>query len=141
VSADEDKDALRLLQMGSITNSGGYFLRAGTDLTDAETLILTVVLKQVSDPNTESAESASLPKAANALALVPDTVADTIRFNGLEHVQVAPFVPPGVLAFGWTRTEPKTKTTDEDKFGYGTISLVEYSPKIQPATFFAVLTA
>jgi hypothetical protein len=125
--ADQDKDAVRLLQMISITNSGGYFLRTATAPAKADTLVLSIVIKARSDPDTDNEESTWLPRAANAVALAGATMPDSIRFNGLEHIQIAPAVPPGHVLFGWTRTEPDTKTTDEDKFGYGTISLVDYS--------------
>lgn len=123
----QSKDSVALLQMGSITNSGGYFLRAATT-GDADTLILAVVLKTKADPDPDHADlqSAWLPPAANALALKQGTFPDSIRFNGLDHVTVSPATPPGHVSFGWTRTEPQTKKP-EDKFGYGTISLVEYS--------------
>jgi hypothetical protein len=127
VGPDQDKDAIRLLEMASITNSGGYFLRATTDQADAPTLILVVVLKAEFDPNPDNEESVWLPTAANALALAAQSKPDTIQFNGLGHIEIAPFTPPGTLSFGWTRTEPQEKTTDEDKFGFGTISMVEYS--------------
>lgn len=129
--ANQDKDAVRLLQMISITNSGGYFLRTATAPakadTLADTLVVSIVLKAQPDSDTDHEESAWLPRAANAVALASATAPDSIRFNGLEHIQIAPAVPPGHVLFGWTRSEPDTKTTDEDKFGYGTISLVEYS--------------
>jgi len=125
--ANQDKDAVRLLQMISITNSGGYFLRTATALDQADTLVLSIVLKAKPDSHTDHEESAWLPRAANAVALASATEPDSIRFNGLEHIQIAPAVPPGHVLFGWTRSEPDSKTSPEDKFGYGTISLVEYS--------------
>jgi hypothetical protein len=125
--ADQDKDAVRLLQMISITNSGGYFLRTATAPAKADTLVLSIVLKAKPDSDKDNEESMWLPRAANAVALASATAPDSVRFNGLEHIQIAPAVPPGHVLFGWTRAEPDSKTTDEDKFGYGTISLVEYS--------------
>lgn len=125
----KNEDALKLLQMGSITNSGGYFLRVATTLADVDTLTLVVVLQSVSDTNTDNAESAWMPGAANSLALAAGTSADSIRFNGLDHITISPAVPPGQVSFAWTRTQPSTITDPVDKFGYGTISLVEYSAK------------
>jgi hypothetical protein len=119
--------SLKLLQMGSITNSGGYFLRVATTVADAGTLVLAVVLKAVEDKDADHKESAWLPPAANALALTPGTVVDSIGFNGLDHITFAPAVPPGHVSFAWTRSVPEAKDTSEKKFGYGTISLVEYS--------------
>jgi hypothetical protein len=125
---DQDKDAVRLLQMASITNSGGYYLRAKTNLPDASALILSIALKAKLDPDPDNSESGALPAAANALAYLDGTQnPDTIRFNGLDHIHAVPLAPPGVLSFGWTRNEPEVKSTDEDKFGYGSVSLVEYS--------------
>jgi hypothetical protein len=126
-SAAQNRDAISLLQMISITNSGGYFLRAVTDIasTDSLELVLTITLKATPDPG--NAGGLLLPRAANAVALVAGTtIADSIRFHGQDHVQVIPAVPPGNVAFGWTRSEPAIKDTDEDKFGFGTISLVDY---------------
>jgi hypothetical protein len=120
-------DSVTLLQMGSITNSGGYFLRANTTATHADTLILAVVLKARPDTGTDYQESAWLPPAANALAYTHGNAPDSIRFNGLDHITIAPASPTGSVAFGWTRTVPKSITLPEDKFGYGPISLVEYS--------------
>ncbi|MBK6594276.1 MAG: hypothetical protein IPG23_17150 [Burkholderiales bacterium] len=125
--ANQDKDAIRLLQMISITNSGGYFLRTATAPADADTLVLSIVLKAKPDSDTNNEESMWLPRAANAVALASAIAPDSIRFNGLAHIQIAPAVPPGHVLFGWTRSETASKTTDEDKFGYGTISLVDYS--------------
>lgn len=125
--ANQDKDAVRLLQMISITNSGGYFLRTANAPAKADTLVLSIVLKAQPDSVTDHEESTWLPRAANAVALASATAPDSIRFNGLEHIQIAPAVPPGHVLFGWTRSEPESKTSPEDKFGYGTISLVDYS--------------
>jgi hypothetical protein len=127
-AAGQDEDALRLFQMGSITNSGGYVLRATADPTGVETLVITVLLQTVADTSDEP-ESAWLPTGANAVAWTGATSPDSIRFNGLEHIQVKPATPTGVVAFGWTRTEPADDQmlTDEQKFGFGTISLLEYS--------------
>jgi len=124
--AGQDADALRLIQMGSITNAGGYFLRASTNLGGADSLVVAVFLKPVPDASREP-ESAWLPAAANAMAYVGAPTPDTVRFNGLAHIQAKPFAASGQLAFGWTRAEPSDKATDEDKFGFGTISLLEYS--------------
>ncbi len=124
--AGQDADALRLIQMGSITNAGGYFLRSSTNLADADSLVIAVLLKPVPDASREP-ESAWLPMAANAMAYVGAPAPDTIRFNGLAHIQAKPFAASGQLAFGWTRAEPSDKATPEDKFGFGTISLLEYS--------------
>jgi hypothetical protein len=126
VDGDQDKDALRLLQMISITNSGGYYLRAVGAPAGADTLVLSIVLKRRPDGDPHDVESAWLPRAANAVALT-GTMPDSIRFNGLAHLQIAPAVPVGVLAFGWTRIEPANITDPEDKFGFGTISLVDYA--------------
>ena len=129
-------DVIRLLQMNSITNSGGYYLRATTNAATASTLVLTVILEGVptATTGTDATQSALLPAAANAIAFQPDntgqpttTFPDSVRFEGLKHVQVAPATPPGSVLFGWTRNEPDPPTTDEDLFGYGTISLLAYS--------------
>jgi len=127
-STGEPLDALRLLQMGSITNAGGYLLRSAAQFADAKVLVISVLLNPVADTSKEP-ESAWLPIAANALAFGNDAPLNTIRFNGLAHVEPKPFVRPGSVAFGWTRTEPADITTDADKFGFGTISLVEYGVK------------
>lgn len=123
--------SIMLLQMGSITNSGGYFVRTTTSapVTDAGTLVLAVVLKAVEDKDADHNESTWLPPAANALAMTPGTAVDSIGFNGLDHITFVPAVPPGHVSFAWTRSvpEPEVKKTSEEKFGYGTISLVEYS--------------
>lgn len=127
-SAAQNHDAISLLQMISITNSGGYFLRTVTGIasTDSVELVLSITLKAMLDPG--NTDGLLLPRAANAVALVAGTATtDSIRFHGHDHVQVIPAVPPGNVAFGWTRSEPTTKDTDEDKFGFGTISLVDYS--------------
>lgn len=123
---DQAKDALRLLQMISITNSGGYYLRVADAPAGADTLVLSVVLNTRPDGDTNNLESAWLPRAANAVALT-GTMPDSIRFNGVNHLQIAPAVPVGVLSFGWTRSEPANITDPEDKFGFGTISLVDYA--------------
>ena len=125
-SADQNLDAVRLLQMISITNSGGYFLRTTTTMANPDSLVLNITLKAKPEP--KNGGGTLLPRAANALALVPGTIADSIRFHGLDHIQIIPAVPPGNVAFGWTRTETVTTgSEDEDKFGYGTISLVDYT--------------
>ncbi|MGJ4911286.1 hypothetical protein [Bradyrhizobium sp. HKCCYLS2033] len=125
-SAAQNRDAVTLLQMISITNSGGYFLRAATTIANAESLVLSITLKATPDP--DNADGLLLPRAANAMALVSGTsIADSVRFHGHDHIQVIPAVPPGNVAFGWTRSEPAAKDTDEDRFGFGTISLVDYS--------------
>ena len=46
--------------------------------------------------------------------------------RGWKAYRLLRFVPPGFVAFGWTRQEPSQKQGDQEKFGYGTISLVEY---------------
>jgi hypothetical protein len=122
----QNEDAISLLEMASITNSGGYFLGATTDWSDAQTLILTVVLEPKADPDSNNLESARLPLAANAIVL-GGKIPDTVRFNGLAHIEVAPYTPPGTVSFGWTRTVPQPLTTDQDRFGFGTISIVDYS--------------
>jgi hypothetical protein len=124
--AGQNEDAIRLLEMASITNSGGYFLSAATDWTDAQTLVLTVVLQAKADSDTSNQESAWLPLAANAVAIT-GTTPDVVRFNGLLQIEVAPYTPPGTVSFGWTRTVLQTPTSPENKFGYGTLSIVDYS--------------
>ena len=142
LSIDAGYDAIRLLQMASITNSGGYFLRATANSHDAVNLILTVVLQSSLDPTPPNdplydPEGALLPVAANAIVFqnwaAPAAPAaafpDIIRFNGPTHVQVAPAAKPGYILSGWTREEPLPEniTLDIDHFGYGVLSLIEYS--------------
>ena len=128
VSGDtgQNEDAVRLLEMASITNSGGYFLGAVTDWVDATTLVLTVILDEKADSDTSQSESAWLPLAANAVALT-GTTPDVVRFNGLSQIEVAPYTPPGTVSFGWTRTVLPNSTDPEDQFAYGTLSIVDYS--------------
>lgn len=118
----EPEDSLRLLQMASITNSGGYFLRVASTQTP-DTLVLCVVLKGKA---TTYPESVQIPDAANAILYAGDVSPNVARFEDQRSIRVTPFVPPGFVSFGWTRTEPVEKTTDEDRFGFGTISLVDY---------------
>lgn len=127
IDGDQDKDAVRLLQMISITNSGGCYLRTVGAPASADTLVLSIVLNARADSVAGNVESAWLPRAANSVALAVDTMPDSIRFNGSRHLQIAPAVPAGVLAFGWTRAVPSTITDPKDKFGFGTVSLVDYS--------------
>jgi hypothetical protein len=124
--AGQEQDAVRLLEMASITNSGGYFLGAATDWSDAQTLILTVILQPVADSDASKQESAWLPPAANAVAL-SGTTPDTIRFNGILQIEIAPYTPPGTVSFGWARTVLQDPSSLEDRFGYGTLSLVDYA--------------
>jgi hypothetical protein len=123
----QGQEALRLLGMASITNSGGYYFAGATGWTDAESLILAVLLKPKADPDASNKESAWVPLAANALALASGAAPDTVRFNGLQEVEITPYTPPGTISFGWTRTVPKDPATPKDKFGYGTLSIVDYS--------------
>lgn len=123
----QEQDAIRLLQMASITNSGGYYFGATTGVQNAQSLILSVLLAPKPDP--AHAESGLLPLAANALALGAGNAPDTIRFNGAEQIQIKPGSPIGTVAFGWTRKVPAAPATKEDKFGYGTISIVDYVAK------------
>jgi hypothetical protein len=116
------EDSLRLLQMVSITNSGGYFLRAETNKV-ITTLVVCVLLK----PEPHSDGSVTVPNAANAFVYKSDSISPSVaRFEGMESIQVTPFVPQGFVPFGWTRREPAQKQGDEEKFGFGTISLVDY---------------
>ena len=121
---DGPEDGLRLLQMASITNSGGYFLRVPTSKIP-KTLVVCVLLKP---EKATHYDSVPIPRAANAVAYQDGSpVPNVARFEENENVQIAPFVPPGFVAFAWTRSEPTDKSSDEDKFGYGTISLVDYN--------------
>jgi len=116
---NEKADTLRLLEMVSIANSGGYYIRSGSSKTPT-TLVVCVPLKP----------QPQLPRAANALLWrtggAADLTPNVIRFEGDESTEVSPFAPPGFASFGWTRTEPADKQSDEDNFGYGTLSLVDY---------------
>jgi hypothetical protein len=123
----QEQDALRLLEMASITNSGGYYLAGATDWDHADSLVLAVLLTPRSDPDTSTRESAWLPLAANALALPSGAAPNAVRFNGLEHIEISPYTPPGTVPFGWTRAVPKDPTTHEDKFGFGTLSIVDWT--------------
>lgn len=116
----EPIDTLRLLQLLSITNSGGYFVRVPSAKTYA-TLIVCVTLKpRISD----ALASVTMPLAANAVLYDNALPPDVVRFEVDDSIHIAPFAPVGHVAFGWLR--PGTKDTPEDKFGYHTISLVEY---------------
>jgi hypothetical protein len=121
----QDQDALRMLDMASITNSGGYYFGATTVAATAQSLILSVLLAPKQDPDALHLDSGMLPLAANAIA-VAGTMPDTVRFNGAEQIQIKPYSPIGTVAFGWTRNVPAAPATDEDKFGYGTLSIVDY---------------
>jgi len=123
----QEEDALRLLGMASITNSGGYYFAAKTDLADAKSLLLAVVLKPKIETGTANQESAWLPLAANAIAVAKNVSPDVVRFNGIDEIEIAPATPPGTVSFGWTRKVPKEPTSADDKFGYGTLSIVDYS--------------
>jgi len=141
-------DTISLLQMASITNSGGYFLRTpATTPADGLTLVLAVLLNQVDAPASATDsdvfdldDSAQLPLAANAIAYSPSPTPgaalvfpDFVRFESIQHVQVTAAAPPGHILFGWTRDQLLTPPTgptsnpDPDEFGYGTISMVAYS--------------
>jgi hypothetical protein len=115
-------DTLRLLQMASITNAGGYFLRT-RDAVEPEALIVCVLL----DAGTSTIrEAVRVPLAANAVAYPVQHAPDVARIEGFRSVDITPFVPPGSISFGWTRTEPAIKQNDEERFGFGTISLVDF---------------
>jgi len=121
----EPENGLRLLQMASISNNGGYCLRAPTRLAP-KTLVVCVLLERRAGAG-GCGHSVIVPMAANAVAcdnqgLVPNVA----RFEGLQSVEIAPFVPPGHVALGWLREEPREKANDEQSFGFGTISLVDF---------------
>lgn len=109
----EAKETLQLLQMASITNTGGYFLRAvlPADLPlsslpgDRIWLAISVKLKPQPVPGRTS-QTVSL--AANALEFADAFAIEAllVRFESRKHISLQPFAPPGTLAFGWRRTIP-----------------------------------
>ena len=120
---NEPEDSLRLLQMNSITNSGGYFITLPVGK-PYKTLAVSILLKS---GQSKDGLSLALPFAANAVIYpAAGPVPNVARFEGLQHVHVTPAAPPGFVSFGWKRQEPAEKNNDEERFGYGTISLVAY---------------
>ena len=116
----EPLDALRLLQMLSITNSGGYFLRVAS----AKVYSTLVVCVTLTADHLDVSDSNSIPLAANAALYDDAVVPDVMRFENAESIQIAPFAPIGHVAFGWVRSGAKESA--EDLFAFHTISLVEY---------------
>jgi hypothetical protein len=111
----EPKETLQLLQMASITNTGGYFLRAAvvqpTDLPLAalpvDRIWLAITVKLKPQPVT-GRTSQMVPMAANALEFAQTLATDAllVRFESRRHISLQPFAPPGTIAFGWKRTIP-----------------------------------
>ena len=131
-SDDDDLNALRLLEMGSITNSGGYYFRATTPVANAMNLVLCVLLQPQANTDASQPDSGLLPLAANAIAVANGTAPDTVRFTGNQQIQIKPQSPIGTVSFGWTRQVPPVPPSDDNKygeyrFGYGTISIVDYT--------------
>jgi hypothetical protein len=150
VTEANSEDTLRLAQMASITNSGGYYLQAyqaaaGGDLNFApepHTLILVQCF-----PNTAAQEGVSavqLPPYANAAifpkeAQQPDPAnplePSVVRFEGLKHVVSEPYAPAGCVSFGWRQALPAIvdKTKDflpSSKVGFArSIHLLDYDVK------------
>ncbi|WP_395745614.1 hypothetical protein [Prosthecobacter sp.] len=139
----DPSDALRLLQMASITNNGGYYFRVITSDVDlsavaGEDIVLCVVLLLPDNRRLRSAdESRSLPVYANAIefSTAPtgdpaDTQNRILRFDEKEHFNITPTSPPGCLTFGWTRhlpwpMDPKLDVRDPNGFAES-IHLVDY---------------
>lgn len=119
-----EQDALRLFGMASITNAGGYYFAAANGWDNATALTVAVLFTPV--PNADQVESAWLPRAANAVAFDKTVIPNLVRFSGMDHIEVMPYTPPGTVSFGWIRNVPTEPATLEDKFGYGTLSIVDY---------------
>ena len=124
----DTEDAIRLLEMASIANSGGYFLRlnehdeiTGEDL-DTVSLVIVIFLPggKVRDdlPNSQV-----LPAFANAIAFAASTGPQPrlIRFEGHKHVNIEPTAPPGcvqiglVRRMGWAAPDPSKPEVYVDK--------------------------
>jgi hypothetical protein len=110
--------SVQLLQMGSITNSGGYYVRAvavkPTDPPTALDLAELVALPKnslwlvitISLPKPVTGGSVQkFPLCANAINFRPAAVTSDLvmRFEGPGHISLQPFAPAGTIAFGWRR--------------------------------------
>lgn len=140
--ADPSKpsDALRLLQMASITNSGGYFLRTASLTADkiTENMTLVAVVKFQSKRGHEG-KSLQLPLGTNAIHYIRPARAardsakhepEVVRFYGDNHLVMSAYTPAGCLSFGMVRYLPETlNATSEmhDAVGFAaSIQMVEY---------------
>jgi hypothetical protein len=126
LAADGDTDnALFLLQMLSITNSGGYYMRA--DAGAAPKSLAAVISLTLQD-------TSMLPKCANAIVYKKSSDKDpdpsTLRFEGIKHVEADSFAQPGNVVVGWKRVVPATDpdaTDIEGCYAYQTVSMVDYA--------------
>jgi hypothetical protein len=126
LAIDGDTDnALLLLQMLSITNSGGYYLQA-TAGAAPKSLAAVIRLTLQGD--------SMLPKCANAIVYEspanPNGNPSTMRFDGIKHVEVQSFAQPGSVVVGWKRVVPATNPDATDRegcYGYQTVSMVDFT--------------
>ncbi len=128
VTERDEVNTIRLLQMGSITNSGGYYFRpySGENHSFPQgkyTLVVAILFP------VRTAEglplSQELPLAANAAAFPVGKTRDeegydpkkpeepsVVRFEGKQHLAIEPYTPMGCLSFAWRRRLPELTTAD-----------------------------
>lgn len=118
VTEKDEVNTLRLLQMGSITNSGGYYFRPHRPKKTFEhskcTLVVGIFLAAKPEEKPSDAQGL-LPLAANAMAFPVEKGTDpkkpeepsVVRFEGDQHLVIEPYTPTGCVAFGWRRILPK----------------------------------
>ena len=112
---DPTEDTLRLIQMASLTNDGGYYLRM-PNLQDSprpdDKLHLLIVIGYPSPSSQAPRPTQVLPAAANAIGIMingtpPEQgIPGVLRFEGMKHVQIEPYAPPGCVAIGLQRVMP-----------------------------------
>lgn len=132
--AETDRaDTLRLVQMASITNRGGYVFRLvavddGIEFPKpprmAAQLNLIISLKYERH-NGVGANALRLPVSVNAVAVNHQadgeaTAFELMEFEGPRHAQIAPYAPPGCFAFSlrremhWPKPEYKDSLVETD---------------------------
>jgi hypothetical protein len=136
---------LRLLQMASITNSGGYYIQfydqALSGINPGNyTLIITLQLP--TEGGNYNLGPLPLRNYANAVVFPPTVQGadgqakepSILRVEGLKHIVIDAYAPPGCVAFGWRRTLPAVtgagQPTPDTKEGFArSIHLLDFESK------------
>lgn len=111
VSSEPD-DTLRLIQMASITNSGGYFFRAASDdfpVPPRDAAQVNLIIAITVDYGQGEGLGDLFPFCNSIVhddqfaGSQKPVCVDKIKFNGVHHAEVQPYAPPGCVAIGLKR--------------------------------------
>ncbi|HTR43444.1 MAG TPA: hypothetical protein VMH87_17665, partial [Pseudomonadales bacterium] len=157
-SDGQPDDTLRLFQMASITNNGGYYIHVESDDSDLSSVsgdgivIILILLFPAQLAAGLNDNSQYLMKPANAIAYVPkigtpenNSSGQAIRFEELNHIQINPTSPPGCLTFGWLRymswpNDPRLDVTKDPSAFAESIHLVDYEVRDAAGNLIEVWT-